>query len=264
MRHFLRLAIAVLALAVGPVPATAQTADEIMARVDARDDGDNGTSVIEMVLIDKSGHRRTRSIQSFTRDKGADTQRLMFFLAPEDVRGTGFLTYDFGAPNRDDDQWIYLPELRKTKRIATSDKSGSFMGSDFSYADMTRRELEEWNVTLLREEQVRGKKTWLIEAVPASRAVRNRYGYEKSVVFVQQDNFMVVRAVHWLTDGRLKYQDVKQMRRTSGIWVATEIDMRTVRGKTTEHQTVLRLRDVKFGQPLDDGMFSIRRLEQGP
>ncbi|MFV2035837.1 MAG: outer membrane lipoprotein-sorting protein, partial [Halocynthiibacter sp.] len=171
---------------------------------------------------------------------------------------------DFRAANRDDDQWIYLPELFKTKRIATSDKSGSFMGSDFSYADMTRPVLSEWNYKLLGEKIVRGKKSWLIEATPASSAVRKRYGYDKSVLFVQQDNFMVVRAVHWLRGGRLKYLDVKKMRRVNGIWVATEIEMRTVRNKQTEHRTILRIRDVKFGQSLDDGLFSIRRLEQGP
>lgn len=197
--------LAVLAvLLFSPVLLFAQTADQIMARVDARDDGDNATSVMEMILIDKSGHQRKRSIRSFAKDKGADTQRLMFFLEPADVRGTGFLTYDFGAANKDDDQWMYLPELRKTKRIAASDKSGSFMGSDFSFADMTGRELKEWEFKLLGEKDVRGKKTWLIEATPASRAVRDRYGYEKSVVFVRQDIFIPVRSVHWLRDGRLK------------------------------------------------------------
>jgi hypothetical protein len=255
--------LAVAALGFAPLPAFAITADEIMARVEARDDGDNATSVMEMVLIDKSGHQRKRSIRSFTRDTGPDTQRLMFFLEPADVRGTGFLTYDFGAANKDDDQWMYLPELRKTKRIAASDKSGSFMGSDFSFADMTGRELREWKFELLGEEQVRGKKVWLIQATPASRAVRDRYGYEKSVVFVRQDIFMPVRAVHWLRDGRLKYFDVKKLRKVSGIWVGSEIEMRTVRGKKTEHSTVLRLRDIKFGQNLDESLFTIRKLEQG-
>jgi hypothetical protein len=251
------------ALAFLPMQLNAQTADQIMAKVETRDDGDNATSVMEMILIDKSGHRRKRSIRSFSKDQGPDMQRLMFFLEPADVRGTGFLTYDYGAANKDDDQWMYLPELRKTKRIAASDKSGSFMGSDFSFADMTGRELKEWTFKLLGEKDVRGKKAWLIEAVPANRKVRDRYGYEKSVVFVRQDIFMVVRAVHWLRDGRLKYLDVKKVSKKDGIWVGTEIEMRTVRAKKTEHTTVLRLRDIKYGQNLDDGLFTIRKLEQG-
>ncbi|MFV2035204.1 MAG: outer membrane lipoprotein-sorting protein, partial [Halocynthiibacter sp.] len=119
-RKFMPL-LAALFLAVFPAVVLAQNATEIMAGVDARDDGDNATSEIEMVLIDKNGNKRSRTLQSFTKDRANDTQRLMFFLAPADVRGTGFLTYDFGAANRDDDKWIYLPELFKTKRIATSD-----------------------------------------------------------------------------------------------------------------------------------------------
>jgi outer membrane lipoprotein-sorting protein len=262
MTHLIKLAL-LTAVALTPLSLNAQTADQIMARVEARNDGDNATSVMEMILIDKSGHQRKRSIRSFTKDKGPDTQRLMFFLEPADVRGTGFLTYDFGAANKDDDQWMYLPELRKTKRIAASDKFGSFMGSDFSFADMTGRELEEWNLKLLGEKDVRGKNTWLIEAMPASRKVRDRYGYEKSVIFVQQDNYVVVRAVHWLRDGRLKYLDVKKLAKKSGIWVGTEIEMRTVRAKKTEHTTILRLRDIKYGQNLNNSLFTIRKLEQG-
>ena len=68
----------------------------------------------------------------------------MFFLSPADVKDTGFLTYDYDEEGRDDDQWLYLPALKKTKRIASGDKSGSFMGSDFTYADMTDRLIPYW------------------------------------------------------------------------------------------------------------------------
>ncbi|HAK59466.1 MAG TPA: outer membrane lipoprotein-sorting protein, partial [Nitrospiraceae bacterium] len=98
----------------------------IMQKVDDRDDGDNGTSSLEMILIDKHGSKRIRKISGFMKDFGEDTYRLMFFLHPVDVKDTGFLTYDYDAADKDDDQWLYLPALRKTKRIASSDKSGSF------------------------------------------------------------------------------------------------------------------------------------------
>ena len=263
MKYLIAIVLATLFLPLVPADGIALTADQIMERVDARDDGDNGTNVMEMILTDKAGHQRSRTIQSYTKDQGADTQRLLFFLAPKDVLGTGFLTYDYAAANKDDDQWMYLPELRKTKRIASSDKSGSFMGSDFSFADMTRRVAAEWKFKLLGEDEVRGGKVWIIEALPASRAVRDRYGYDKSVLFVQQDNFVVVRAVHWVQNGNLKYLDVKEIRKVDGIWVATELEMRTTRNKQTLHRTLLRMRDIKFGQNLDDGLFTIRRLEQG-
>lgn len=263
-RNALLLAMATAVLV--PVPAAAQpTAREIMEKVDARDDGDNSISTLEMTLIDKGGDKRVRQVTVFTKDKGQDMQRMQFFLAPADVRGTGFLTYDYYSGDKDDDQWLYLPELRKTKRIASSDKSGSFMGTDFSYADMTRRVLDEWTYKLLKEDEVRGEKVWLIEATPRDETVRDRYGYDKSVVFVRQDIFLVVRAVHWVRDGgKLKYFDMKRVEQIDGIWMGTELDMKTTKGGDTLHRTVMRFSSVKYNQALDDDLFTVRRLEKGP
>ena len=151
-------------------------AREIMQKVDARDDGDNLHTDMEMILIDKKGKKRIRRIKSFTKDKGEDTMRLMFFLKPADVKDTGFLTYDYDDAERDDDQWLYLPALRKTKRIASSDKTSAFMGSDFSYADMTKRQLENYHFTLLKESKVGDHEVWLIQSIPINKRVINQYG----------------------------------------------------------------------------------------
>ena len=158
--------------------AQALTAREIMEKVDARDDGDNMTANVEMILIDKNDNRRIREMKTFTKDKGQDTWKLQFFLSPADVKDTGFLTYDYYEGDRDDDQWLYLPDLHKTKRIATSDKSSAFMGSDFSYADMTQRVLDEWTYKLLKESEVNDQKVWLIEALPASKEVEEKINRE--------------------------------------------------------------------------------------
>lgn len=102
----------------------------IMEKVDSRDDGDKSITDMQMRLIDKNGKERIRTIRSYSMDMGKDSYSLMFFLSPADVKNTGILTYDYDDPDKDDDQWLYLPALRKTKRIASSDKSGSFMGSE--------------------------------------------------------------------------------------------------------------------------------------
>ena len=257
-----------LTLAVASMPLAGQAAElsalEIMQRVDARDDGDNRTAGITMTLTDRNGTVRERSLETFMKDRGLDTLNLMFFRAPANIRDTGFLTHDYREPERDDDQWLYLPELRKTKRIAGSDKSQSFMGTDFSYADMTRRVVEEWTYRLLGEREVRGKSAWVIEATPASETIEQRYGYAKSALLVRQDLDMVVRAVHWLAnDDRLKYLDVKKLERIDGIWTATELEMRTVEGQETTHRTVMRFENVRYGQDLSEDLFSLRRLEKG-
>jgi hypothetical protein len=238
---------------------------EIMEKVDARDDGDNMTARQEFLLLDRNGFKRTKTTKAFSKDKGEDTYRLSFFLSPANIEGTGFLTYDYREPGRDDDQWLYLPELRKIKRIASSDKSSSFMGTDFSYADMTKRVLDEWTYKYLKEAEVRGAKCWLVQALPKNRQVAERYGYTKSVLFVRQDNYMMVRAVHWVKEGnKLKYFDMPRLAQVDGIWTPMEITMKTVKSKEVQHRTVLTYHDVRYGQDLEFNMFSLRTLEKGP
>ena len=133
-KSLLSILIAAAAVVIMPQDGRADDAKarDIMQKVEARNDGDHMTSQLEMILIDKNKKERIRKIKSFTKDKGKDTHRLMFFIHPPEVKNTGFLTYDYEDPEKDDDQWLYLPELRKTKRIAASDNSASFMGSDLN------------------------------------------------------------------------------------------------------------------------------------
>ena len=252
------------ALTVAPVAAQSPSALEIMLRVHERDDGDMMTADQQMILIDRNGNQRVRDIALFARDReGYDSDRLSVFLSPADVRDTMFLTYDYYCEGCDDDQWLYLPELRRTRRIATSDQSSSFMGSDLSYADMTRRVIEEWDYTLVREDEVNGHPVWLIETTPISEEIADRYGYERSVVFVRQDIDMVIRAVHWLQNGDIKYIDMPEVELIDGIWVATRTEVRTTRNRQTEHATVLTLDNVQFNQDLDPDLFTTRTLERG-
>lgn len=241
-----------------------QRARKIMEDVDARDDGDNQVSDMEMILIDKRGKKRVRKIRSFNKDRGEDTLRIMFFLSPADVKDTAFLTYDYDQLEKDDDQWLYLPALRKTKRIVSADKRNAFMGSDFSYADMTKRELDNYDFTLLKEVKVGDVDTWLIQSVPRTKKVIDTYGYTKSVLFIRKDNFIVTRAVNWVKKGdRLKYMDVKRLELIDDIWVATEIHMTTKKAKRTLHKTILKNLNVKFNQDLKEDFFSVRQMEKG-
>lgn len=264
MKRFTLALASLLAFAAAQPVLAAMSAREIMQAVDDRDDGDNRVADMRMVLIDKNGDTRTREIRSFDKEKGEDKQRIMFFLSPADVKDTAFLTYDYDAYEADDDQWLYLPALRKSKRIASSDKSGSFMGSDFSYADMTRKNLDAYDFTILKEEELRGNKVWLIESVPKTKKEIEETGYSKSVAFVRQDNFVVVRAVHWVKEGgRLKYLDVTGLEQIDGVWTILEMTMTTKKGNATLHKTELSFSNVRYNQGLDEQMFTVRRIEQG-
>jgi len=237
---------------------------KLMEAVENRDDGDRMIAQMEMILIDKAGHQRVRKMQRFNMDKGEDTYSLIFFLEPADVEDTGFLTYDYDDPEKDDDQWLFLPALKKSKRIASSDKSGSFMGSDFTYADMTTKETENYDYTLVKQAEVRGHDTWIIQAIPRTQEEKEETGYTKALLFVRPDINMVVRAVYYVDNGDLKYFDIPELKEIDGIWTALEIQMTTKKGKVTYHQTILKNHNTRYNQKeVSDDLFTVRRLEKG-
>ena len=245
------------------IPKELPTGRQVMEWADERDDGDNGISDLEMVLIDKRGKERTRKMRNITKDRGKDTLAMIFFLSPADVKNTGFLNYDYDDADLDDDQWLYLPALKKTKRIAGGDKSGSFMGSDFSYADMSSPPLDRYSYTLMGETEVDGVPVGQVEAIPNPKESKQT-GYTKSIAFVRKDNHVVTRSVIWLKKGkRLKYMNVEKLELIDGIWVPTQITMSTRKGKKTLHKTRIEVSNIKFNQPLEEDMFSLRQLEKG-
>jgi outer membrane lipoprotein-sorting protein len=242
--------------------AASLTAQEIVSRVDALEQANTSESTMQMILVDKKGKQRSRTMNSQSKMIGADEYKLLFFTAPANVKGTGFLTYDY-VGEKEDDQWLYLPALGKSKRIAAADKSGSFMGSDFTYADMTQRNLDDYNYKLLQEKSIGSVATWVIETTPKTQQVVDATGYLKSYLFVRQDNFVVIQAIHMMPDNYRKYMAVKQLEQVGGIWVATEIEMKTTLGKTRQHSTVLKLSNITNNQPIDEQVFTLRELVKG-
>jgi outer membrane lipoprotein-sorting protein len=239
-------------------------AREIMQKVEDRDDGDHMTSNMLMVLIDKNGDKRKKYFKNFSKDYGKDYKRIMFIERPANIKNTGFLTFDYDDAKKDDDQWLFLPALGKTKRIASSDKSGSFMGSDLNYSDMTDRELEDYDFKLLKEITIKGTKAWLIESTPRRQEVIEETGYKKAILAVRQDNYVVVKSKNWTEDGGyVKIMDVQELKLIEGIWVSTKMHVIKRQGKRVKHQTQLTISNVKFNQNLDDELFTIRRLEKG-
>ena len=235
----------------------------IMEKVDARDDGKTLEQDMLMVLINKNGNERTRDLKTYSKDFGEDEHRTMFFKSPSDVKNTAFLTYDYDDSAKDDDQWLYLPALKKVKRIPSTDKSSSFMGSDFSYFDMTDRDLENYDFKLLKETKVRGHDAWMIESTPKNQKVIDESGYKKSIAIVRKDNYVVVRAINFLTNGKKKYLDLKKIHQQDGVWLVDEMSMTTKKGKNTLHKTILKFSNVKLNVPIEDDVFTTRRLEKG-
>ena len=236
-----------------------------MEKVNAREIGNRSITDMEMILIDKKGKKRVRKIKSYGLEKLGESKSLIFFIAPSDLRNTGFLTFDYDKSGQDDDQWMYLPALKKTKRIASSDKSGSFMGSDLNYSDMTSPDLEKYDYILMKEVEIKGNKVWQIMTIPKTRNEAKKSGYSKSIIFIRQDNYVMIRAVRWIyKKKRYKYFDIKKLEKIDGIWVSIEMHITTKFGKKTLHKTILKRKNSRFNQEnVTESSFSIRNLEKG-
>ena len=247
-----------------------ETAYEIMKAADERDDGASLEGTMKMVLIDKHGKKRTRVMKSFQQDIDENTEhKSIFFLSPSDVKNTAFLNYDYtGINSKEDDQWMYLPALKKVKRIPTSDKDSSFMGSDFTYSDMTAKDLDDYSYKLVKSSSIKRKDgkvpVWIIESKPKNDTVKKETGYVKSVYYVRKDNFVVSRAKLYMSKaGRIKYMDIRELKEVNGVWVAMKSTMTTKKGKTTLHKTMISMSDIKVNEDIDVSLFTIRKIEKG-
>lgn len=164
--------------------ATAETPEEkglsIYMEADRRDQGfGDFTSLQEMVLRNEHGQESQRVMFNQTLEGDADGDKtLIVFRRPFDVEGTALLTH--AQVDRDDDQWLYLPALKKVKRISGASKSGSFMGSEFSYEDLAPQQVEDYDYKYLRDDNLNGQPTFVIERFPKDKDS----GYTRQVTWV--------------------------------------------------------------------------------
>jgi hypothetical protein len=145
-------------------------------------------SEITMIIRAANGKQRTRQVAVKALEVADDGDKsLLVFSEPRDVAGTAFLSYShIDVP---DDQWVYLPALKRVKRVASKNKSGAFMGSEFSYEDMSSFELEKYDFSLLDEETVDGLQCYVLEMLPGDRYS----GYSRVVAWIDQEAFQFRR-----------------------------------------------------------------------
>ncbi len=257
------LVVPSLAAAISP-----DTSDprEIMDAVENRDLGDKAISRLQITITDKAGRERTRGVQSQSMDFEGGRKQLMLFESPADVRNAGLFSIDYDDGAKTDDQWLYLPSLGKTTRISGSDKSGSFMGTDLTYSDMTKRDPELYDYTLVEAStQVAGEDCWLIETRPKTDKEKSETGYVKTQVWISKAKLIPLQVKAWVAEGkRLKYTQFKEIKQVDGIWVAHQIVVRTVRNGAAESASTLVFTELSFNNDsVVDDNFSERRLEQG-
>ena len=230
---------------------------EIMKKVYYRPAPKDMEADLIMTLINSSGEKRIRKIKQFIKDYGKVEKKIMFFIAPADVRNTSFMNWSYDDPNKDDDQWIYLPALKKIKRISSEDKSDYFMGSDFTYDDLGNRLPEEDNHKILREEKLNGEDCYVIESTPKDPD----YMYSRTITWVVKGKWIGLKRKFYDEDGEFlkeltaeKYQNIK------GYWILTKVKMHNVQ---KDHTTIMELRNIKVDTGIPDRMFTERMMKRG-
>jgi len=176
-----------------PLSAGAETPEEkglaIAQEADRRDEGfGDFTSNLEMILKNKQGEESRRAIRINTLEVQTDGDKgLSIFDEPADVKGTTMLTFSHKAD--DDDQWLYLPALKRVKRIASSNKSGAFMGSEFAFEDIGSQEVEKYTYKYLRDENYQGMPCFVMERYPVSK----NSGYKRQQVWIDQAEYRALK-----------------------------------------------------------------------
>jgi outer membrane lipoprotein-sorting protein len=197
-----RVAMGIVLALLLSISASAQDARDIIKKSLDAVKVSSFESVSTLIITDSKGNQRIRtsSMASMSLDDGTE-KRIIKFVAPAEVRGTGILIFDY--PEKSDDMWIYLPALRKTRRIVSKEKSKSFMGSEFSNANLTAPGLDDFTYTLLGKEEYEGKMCYMVESRPVNSDLEDEYGYGKSVSWVDENNYLVYQIHYADYDGDL-------------------------------------------------------------
>lgn len=243
---------------------SAQDADQIMAGVDQRPEGQTLRSHITLKLTDRRGRTREQQTVSLRKYYGEDKRQVLYYLEPTNVRDTAFLTHDYASPDREDDQWLYLPALRKTRRISASDRGDYFLGTDLTYEDLKRQNkvsLDDWRFSHAGMDRIGSVDVHVVEGVPVSQAVAEELGYARARWYVDSETHTIRKSDNWDTQGNLlKTAWFDALRQVDGIWTVHNI---RVENHKTGHQTELIVSDVVYDLELDDGVFEERSLRRG-
>lgn len=267
------LAVSLVFLAIGSVVLIVNTAqasdlpsgDRIIQSINQQKDGESVVQRLTMTLIDKRGKERVRETIGYRKYFGKEKRTILFYTAPSNVKGTSFLTYDYPDKSKDDDQWLYLPALRKVRRISASDRGDYFLGTDFSYDDIKnerRVEAEDYTFKTLKEDEVDGLKSYLVEAIPRTESIAKELGYGRVLLWVRSDIWMITTTDYSDLKGNpLKTFKAEDIRHIDGIWTRHKL---SVSNHKTGHTSIFTVSDVRYDSRIKDSLFTERSMKKGP
>ncbi|MEL3906125.1 MAG: outer membrane lipoprotein-sorting protein [Treponema sp.] len=231
------------------------TGYDIMKKADERPQPATAEFTIEMSLINPKGKVRVRTISVHKKEYDSGTKQVMIFSKPADVKGVGYLSISH-KDGSEDDRWLYMPALKKVRRISGSSSGDSFMGSDFSYDDMGGHQLDDYDYTLLGTETLEGRSVWKIEIIPHTKKQ-----YSKSIAWVDQETLLYLKSEFYdKQEQQIKLLTAEDIQKESGFWVAKKMTMENVQ---TKHKTVIKTLQAKYNMNISDSIFRASALESG-
>ena len=220
--------------------------------------GDGGQAKVMMTLTDKKGRTRERQFWMLRRDIAdmGDQNYYTYFIKPADVRKTGFLVHKHADGN--DNRWLYVPALDLVKRIAADDRSGSFVGSDFSYEDVSGRLPVLDDHTLVGEDTVRERAAWKIKSTPKDAGTAD---WQYKFTWVGRESGLPLKEEYYKKDKLVKVFEVEAVETIDGFPTATVRTMKDVkRGKSS----TIRFEEISYQTELEPGDFTERLLKNPP
>lgn len=214
---------------------------------------------VSMRLVNKSGKVRTREMTMLrlNLDEAGEQKYFLYFHEPGDVRDMTFMVWKH--PRRDDERWLFVPAIKLVRRIAANDKRSSFVGSDFSYEDISGREVEEDDHSLVKQEALDGRETFVIRSVPKDEKTAE-FAYKLS--WIDQETFVLRREEYYdKRDELYKVFTADEVKAVQSHWTAVE---RTMKNLENGHRTEVTLLAVDYDVGLEDGLFSERYLSNPP
>jgi len=223
--------------------------NEVLTRVeDAMKAGEDMQATEEMTLIDSEGNREVRKLELYQKGSG---KMMMRFLEPADIRGVGVLL--LSEEEQEDIIYLYMPAFRRERRIASSAKNQSFMGTDLSYEDMAQMNYTD-KYTVINMEDNKDTYQLLIKPKPDTDI-----SYNKAEMKVDKNSYLPIETKFYKSEKAVKKISIPVREKLGEYWVLKKMVVKDLESK---HQTILEILEVKYDQGLDDNIFTIRNLKR--
>ena len=240
------------------------TADEIIQKMNNRPEGVAVQRDMVITMTDRRGNTREEHTRAFRRYFGTAKKTVIFYTQPGTVAGTAFLTWDYAEQERDDDQWLYLPALRKVRRISASDRGDYFLGTDFTYEEIKKESkiaAEDYKFLLIGEEEVDGHHAWKVEATPIDSEVSKALGYGKVLLRIDSTLWIPRLTEYWDVNGNfLKTVRARAIENIDGIWAITDIE---ANNRKTGHSTRIQFVNTDYEASVPPRLFEQNALKRG-